>query len=152
MYSEADRADIDRRVKRIAAILAAALIALIALTALALVKRVKVAALALAALTGAAAVFGVGFYLIPCLRYRAFLRDMREGLAREMEGTIVSIADAPETHDGARVLPVRLLLTDAQDERIIYLNASRRDLFPEPGTRVKVRLFGRHIREVETEN
>ena len=148
MYSGADRAEIKRRIVRCAVMLAVALLLLCAGCAVAVVKRAHGAALALAALTGAAAVFGVGFYLLPRLRYRAFLIDMQEGLSREMAGTIVEISDRPETHDGARVLQVRLLLDAEQDERIVYLNASKRARFPAAGAKVRVKLFGRHIREV----
>lgn len=151
MYAEADRVEIKRQIVRCAAILAVVLLLLCAGCAVAIIKRMRGAALALAALTGAAAVFGVGFYLLPRLRYRAFLIDMREGLSREMAGTIVEISDRPEPRDGARVLPVRLFLDAERDERIVYLNASKRALFPEAGAKVRVKLFGRHIKEVVRE-
>ena len=64
-----------------------------------------------------------------------------------MHGTIVSVSDTPEEQDGAMVLPVHLLLTEEQDERIVYLNASKADLFPKTGTEVLLRCCGRHIRE-----
>ena len=46
----------------------------------------------------------------------------------------------------------RLRLETAEDagaERIVYLNASKREGFPPAGTPVALRCFGRHIREVE---
>ena len=84
------------------------------------------------------------------MRYRLFLRDMRNGLTREMRGTILSVASEAEMQDGARVLPVHLMLTEEQDERIVYLNASKAADFPKPGAEVLVKLYGRHIRQVET--
>ena len=49
-----------------------------------------------------------------------------------MRGRVVSVADEPEFQDGAFVLPVHLLLADERDERIVYLNASKRAEFPQP--------------------
>ena len=151
MYSEADFSAIRRRILRIRAALIPALLALAGLAVLSLVRRWKALAYLSAAGLAVAAVFGIAFYLIPCLRYLRFLNDLKAGLSRKMTGTVVSVAGESEIQDGARVLPVHLLLDDPQDERIIYLNASKRDLFPGPGARVTVTLCGRHIREVREE-
>lgn len=148
MYSEDDFRMINRRIARCRAALIPALAIPAALAALGYVKRVKGLALGGLALLAAAACFGIAFFLWPCLRYRGFLRDMREGLSREMVGSVVSVADAPEPQDGARVLPVHILLTREQDERIIYLNASKRDQMPPLGTEARFVLYGRHIREI----
>ena len=148
MYSEADLADIGRRIGRCRAVLVPVIVLLGALVGLSLVKRWQAAAFVCAGLLAASAVFGIGYYLIPLQRYRAFLTDMDKGLSREMSGTVVSVAEEAQMQDGARVLPVHLRLSDGQDERIIYLNASKRELFPDAGARVHVRLCGRHIREV----
>lgn len=148
MYSEQDIIDINRRISRIRIGLWPVWIALAALSALGYVRRIKPLALGGLAVLAAAVLFGVIFFLWPCLRYRGFLRDMQKGLSREMVGSVVSVAENPEPQDGARVLPVHLLLTEEQDERIVYLNASKRDRLPPPGTEVRLRLYGRHIREV----
>ena len=101
---------------------------------------------------------------------------MGGGLSRELRGTIAGIGEVPELQDGARVLPVRLVLDpdadgdgrdrperrasveavrlgleepDGSDERIVYLNVSKREGFPGAGARVALTCFGRHIREVE---
>ena len=100
------------------------------------------------ALLAAAACFGISFFLWPCLRYRGFLRDMEEGLSREMVGSVVSVADTPEPQDGALVLPVHILLTEERDEHIVYLNASKRDRMPPVGTEARFLLYGRHIRAI----
>ena len=148
MYTDQDIIDINRRLNRVRVVFYPALIALAALSVLGYARRIKWLAMGGLALLAAAAVFGGIFFLWPCLRYRGFLRDMQEGLSREMVGSVVSIAEKAEPQDGARVLPVHLLLTEEQDERIVYLNASKRDLLPPPGTEVRLRLYGRHIREV----
>ena len=148
MYSEQDIIDINRRLNRIRVVFFPALIACAALSVLGYARRIKWLAMGGLALLAAAALFGGIFYLWPCLRYRGFLRDMREGLSREMTGSVVSVAEKAEPQDGALVLPVHLLLTEEQDERIVYLNASKRDMMPPPGTEVRLKLYGRHIREV----
>ena len=150
MYSEDDFRLIDRRIARCRAALIPVLIALAALSALGYVRRMKWLAVGGLVTLAAAACFGIAFFLWPCLRYRGFLRDMQEGLSREMTGRVVSVADAPEPQDGARVLPVHILLTEEQDERIIYLNASKRDKMPPVGTEARFKLYGRHIREIFT--
>ena len=148
MYTEADFAEINRRIARCRAVLLPVLAALVALVALSILRRWQVAAFVSAGLLAVAAVFGLLFYLTPLMRYRAFLNDMQSGLSREMTGAVVSVAQTPEIQDGSRVLPVHLLLSKEQDERIIYLNASKRALFPDPGAQVRVTLCGRHIRDV----
>lgn len=148
MYSEADTLEINRRIRRYRMRLIPLLIALLALAALGYARRIQSLALGGLALAAAAAIFGIVFYLWPCLRYRAFLRDMSTGLSREMVGTVVAVSDDIEPQDGARVQQVRILLTEAQDERIIYLNASKRDLMPPVGSEARFKLYGRHIREI----
>lgn len=148
MYSEADIHEINRRIRRYRMRLIPVLIALLALSVLGYARRIQPLAMGALALTAAAAIFGIIFYLLPCLRYRTFLRDMSNGLSREMVGTVVSVSDAIEPQDGARVQQVHILLTEEQDERIIYLNASKRDLMPPVGCKARFRLYGRHIREI----
>ena len=74
--------------------------------------------------------------------------EMGEGLVREACGNVLSVSDEPELQDGARVLRVHLMLDDPRDERILYLNASKRERFPGAGTWVRLQLCGRHIAEV----
>lgn len=149
MYSERDYADISRRVRRNWALLGALALALLALFAVALRGRVQWLAYASGLLLAVSSWFVFAFFQLPCLRYRRFLSDMQEGLSREMTGRVVDVSSDADLQDGARVLPVRLMLQDEQDERIVYLNASKQEDFPEAGTLVKLRLCGRHIREVE---
>ena len=114
-----------------------------------MVVRTQAGAMVAAVLIVATVCFGCGMYLYPCIRYRCFLVDMEEGLSREMAGTIVEVAQEEDLQDGVRVLPVRILLDEEQDERIVYLNASKAEGFPPSGTKVKLNCFGRHIKEVE---
>ena len=97
---------------------------------------------------------------------RAVLEDGRCGsigygiataYAKEGENLVITGRNVKKLEDakdelenlyGVRVLPVRIFLNDEQDERIVYLNASKTAGFPAVGSEVKLSCFGRHIREV----
>lgn len=149
MYSERDLAEINRRIRNNYLALIPVLLALLAALIAGLRLGVKGLVMAAGPLLGVAAVYGILAHIWPNTRYRSFLTDMENGLSRQMEGTVVEISVKEELQDGARVLPVRLYLEEAQDERIVYLNASKRELFPGVGARVRLTCFGRHIREAE---
>lgn len=148
MYTQQDMTDIRQRIGKYSLILAAVLAALIAVYVVCMIVRVQWLAMVDAAAIFAAVCFMWCMYLYPCIRYRGFLRDMDTGLVREMEGSIVAVSDQEDLQDGVRVLPVRIFLNDEQDERIVYLNASKTAGFPAVGSEVKLSCFGRHIREV----
>ena len=152
MYSEQDHIEINRLILKNRLIWLPVLAALTGLFAFALNRRVEPLAYVAGIGLTATAIFAFTWYQLPCLRYRNFLRELDAGLSREMAGRVVSIAEAAELQDGARVLPVHLFLENEQDERIVYLNASKRDRFPEPGANVRLKLCGRHIREVVMDN
>lgn len=148
MYSEQDLATIDRRIRKNWIAWLIPIAALAALFILALTSRTEWLCYAALVLLAAAGVFGFAYFQLPCLRYRRFLSELKSGLSREMSGRVVEISEAAQLQDGARVLPVRLWLEDDQDERIVYLNASKRALFPGEGAFVQLKLCGRHILEV----
>ena len=150
MYSERDMLEINRKIRKNLMVLLPVLAALLAAYVFGLAAGVKWLVMAAGPMMFAAACFGFLGWLWPNLRYRRFLRDMNDGLSREMRGTIVAISEAAEPQDGAMVLPVRIFLDDAQDERIVYLNASKRADFPSPGAKVALNCFGRHIRQATT--
>ena len=145
MYGKADFDAIERRIRRNRIVWVPVVAVCLMLFALGLARRVLWLTYLSAIATAVAGCFGFAYCQLPCLRYRGFLRDLRDGLSREMAGEVVSIADIPELQDGAMVLQVHLLLDDG--ERIVYLNASKRDLFPPAGSRVRLKLCGRHILE-----
>ena len=174
MYTERDMAQINGKIRKNCLALGPVLAALAAAYVYALSARVKWLAMVAGPLLFVAACFGFLFFLWPNLRYRGFLRDMQQGLSRDVKGTIVSISGDEEMQDGAMVLPVRVRLDpdadaaeakqtsalaerlrletddDTRDERIVYLNASKRVGFPGPGARVTLHCFGRHVRSVES--
>ena len=174
MYSERDMAEINGKIRKSCLALGPVLAALAAAYVYALSARVKWLAMVAGPLLFVAACFGFLFFLWPNLRYRGFLRDMQQGLSRDVKGTIVSISEDAQLQDGAMVLPVRVRLDpdadaaeakqtsalaerlrletddDTRDERIVYLNASKRAGFPGPGARVTLHCFGRHIMRVES--
>lgn len=149
MYSEQDMRAINARIRRNLLIWVPVLGVLTACLIVALTARIKWMAYASAVMLAMALIFGASFYLIPNLYYRRFLNDLARGLTREMEGTILEISEKAETQDGAQVLPVRLMLADGSDERIVYLNASKTAQFPAVGQSVRLKLCGRHVRSAE---
>lgn len=175
MYSERDMTEINGRIRRGWLVLIPVLVLFAALFGYALVKRNHALALSALPLMIVALIYGVVACLWPNLRYRRFLQDMQYGLSRSVQGVIVDISDEAELQDGAMVLPVRVRLAgtdadtskgtsalserirqleagdDTREERIVYLNASKRDWLPPQGTAVTLHCFGRHIRSVEVE-
>ena len=134
----------------------------------ALAARVKWLAYAGGALLFVAAAYGIIAHITPNLRYQRFLRDMQIGGSHDLLGVVLSVDPEESIQDGVRVQQVRLMLDaedgraprttasvaaarleqkQAEDERILYLNASKAANFPPAGAKVKLRCFGRHIVE-----
>ena len=173
MYTEQDLNVINARIRKNWLVLGPILAALLAGYIYALSAGIEWLAMVLGALLFVAACYGLLAYLIPNMRYRSFLLDMEAGLSRDVRGTIVEISGTAELQDGAMVLPVRVKLDpdqlessmpvgtveskrlglesneDTEDERIVYLNTSKRAMLPGPGTEVVLHCYGRHIKSVE---
>ena len=173
MYSDRDMNAINRRIRGDLLALLPVLAALLAAYIYAMARRVEWLAMAAGPLLFVAGCYGLIAKLLPHLRYRGFLRDAERGLSREVRGVVVAVSADAEPQDGAMVLPVRVKLDaesvgrlapigtlaskrlglespeDTDDERIVYLNASKREGFPPAGTAVALTCFGRHIRKVE---
>ena len=172
MYTEQDLNVINARIRKNWLVLGPILAALLAGYIYALSAGIEWLAMVLGALLFVAACYGLLAYLIPNMRYRGFLLDMEAGLSRDVRWTIVEISGTPELQDGAMVLPVRVLLDsdepaaaigasaqsrrlgleeekDTQGERIVYLNASKRDQFPKAGAEVLLHCYGRHVKSVD---
>lgn len=148
MYTEEDRIQIGRRLWRYALISAVLLGLLIAGDVVGMINRWELWVMVDGVIIFIVACYMWLMYLWPCIRYRGFLKDMQNGLSREIAGSIVEISQSEEVQDGVRVLPVRVFLEEEQDERIVYLNASKAGQFPKAGAHVRLNCFGRHIREV----
>lgn len=146
MYSQQDQVEINGRIKKYAVITAILTAALIAADVVGAKMRIEWLVMVVGALLFIVNCFMWVLYLWPCIRYSIFLKDMRTGLAREMTGELLSMSEE-ELQDGVRVLPVHILLKE-DDERIVYLNASKAEGFPKMGERVHLNCFGRHIKEV----
>lgn len=172
MYSEQDLNVINAKIRKNWLVLAPVLAVILAVYVYALYAGIEWLAMVAGPLLFVAACYGLLAYLLPNLRYRRFLTDLQTGLNRDLRGTVLAIGETAEPQDGAMVLPVRLRLEpdgaqagaaesvaarrlgaesaeDTRDERIVYLNKSKRDQFPGVGTRVLLHCFGRHIRSVE---
>ena len=176
MYSQRDIDEINGRIRRNILALAPVLALLLAAYVYALRAGIQWLAMVAGPMLFVAACYGTIAYLWPNMRYRSFLYAMEDGLTRTVRGTILEIAGTAELQDGAMVLPVRLQLdeeaadaaekrhtsalaerlrleqpdeTGGEAERLLYLNASKRQGFPGPGTAVTLICSGRHIKQVE---
>lgn len=148
MYTQQDMNEIVQRLKKYWSITGVIEAIILAFYVLGMIKRWEIAVMVFGALFFIVICYMFVMYLLPCIRYRGFLRDMNSGLGREIEGTIVEISANEDLQDGVRVLPVRILLKKEDDERIVYLNASKKELFPKEGVEVRLNCYGRHIKEV----
>ncbi|MDD6885031.1 MAG: hypothetical protein PUD50_15100 [Eubacteriales bacterium] len=149
MYTEQDIVQAKAKIKQDLLFGIPALIAAIALYVVGIKIGMRLLVYGAAALIFIVCCFVWCMYLWPHIRYYNFLRDMKNGLSRCMEGTFEHLGDAQEIQDGARVLPVYMFLDDEQDERILYINAGKLGALPEPGTHVKALCYGRHIRSLD---
>jgi hypothetical protein len=139
---------IDRRLLKYLILFLPILAALIVVYVLGMSNRWTVWVMVDGALLFAACCFAWVMYFYPCIRYRQFLNDMDHGLARQVEGRILEVSQTEELQDGVRVRPVRVFIDADQDERLVYLNVSKAEVFPDAGTQVKLNCYGRHIKEV----
>ena len=148
MYTQQDRIQNKNRIIKYSVIMGVVLAAMIVLYVVCIKKRWEIAMMVDGCLAFAWACFMWLMFIWPCLRYSFFLRDMKEGIGRELTGSIVEVSSQEEMQDGVRVLPVRIFLEGEQDERIVYLNATKTEFFPKAGDAVTLRCFGRHIKEI----
>lgn len=147
MYTQQDRKEIVRRIRKYSIITAVAFAVVMVFYVLGLINRWEWPVIGLGCLLFAVVCFGWIAFIWPSIRYWQFLRDMEKGLTRKIVGTIVEVAGQEDLQDGVRVLPVRVLLDEEQDERIVYVNASKTENFPKAGAHVQLSCYGRHIRE-----
>lgn len=148
MYTQEDRTQIRQRIVKYTAITLILAGILVAAFVMCLIKRSQ----PLAMLSGCALFSVICFmwcmFLYPNIHYATFLKDMQNGLTRMVKGSIVEVSDKEDLQDGVRVYPVRVMLDEEKDERIVYLNVSKAENFPANGASVRLNCFGRHIKEV----
>lgn len=148
MYTQQDKTQTKNRIIKYSVIAGVIEAVLIAEIVMCLIYRWEV----LTSVTAAAMFIVVCFmwlmFIWPCIRYLLFLKDMDAGIGRELTGSVVEISAQEEMQDGVRVLPMRFFLESEQDERIVYLNATKSEFFPKAGQQVTLKCFGRHVKEV----
>jgi hypothetical protein len=148
VYTQQDKTQTKNRIIKYSVIAGVIEAVLIAEIVMCLIYRWEV----LTSVTAAAMFIVVCFmwlmFIWPCIRYLLFLKDMAAGIGRELTGSVVEISAQEEMQDGVRVLPMRFFLESEQDERIVYLNATKSEFFPKAGQQVTLKCFGRHVKEV----
>lgn len=145
MYSEKDFELINAKIRKNVIVLSVVIAFLAAGLVAALLIGIEWLATVLGPTIFVAVTFGLTAYVIPNAAYRRFLKDMKEGLSREMCGEVIEISADEEIQDGARVRHVRIRLADEDDERFVYLNVSKENLFAHVGDKVRMQCYGRHI-------
>ena len=148
MYTQQDKIQTKNRIIKYSVIAGAIEAALIAALVMCLKDRWEVMTSVSAGAMFIVACFMWLMFIWPCIRYMFFLNDMEKGIGRELKGCVVEISAQEEMQDGVRVLPVRFFLEGEEDERIVYLNATKTEFFPKAGDKVTLKCFGRHIKEI----
>ncbi len=148
MYTQQDQIQNKNRIIKYCVITGVVLAAMIALYVMGIKNRWEMVVMVDGCVMFAWTCFMWLMFIWPCLRYSFFLKDLRQGIGRELTGSIVEVSADEELQDGVRVLPVRIFLDSDQDERIVYLNSTKTEGFPKPGTKVTLGCFGRHIKQV----
>jgi len=148
VYTQQDRIQTKNRIIKYSVITGVLVAALIVLFAACIVNRWEIMTSVSACAMFAVVCFMWLMFIWPCVRYMVFLRDMADGIGRELTGSVVEISAQEELQDGVRVLPVRFFLDSEQDERIVYLNATKTEHFPKAGEQLTLKCFGRHIKEI----
>ena len=150
MYTNEDKSIIKGRIIKYSVIAGIILVGLIAVFAVLNGMRLQVPAM----IALSAAFCWLSFmciqYIIPCARYRIYLRDMDEGLSREIIGVIENIDDEIQVQDGVRVRSVHVVPDDDEEGRFLYINVDKIGRLPAVGQKAVLNCFGRHIRDVKT--
>lgn len=144
LYCEEDLRKAQAEVRRYGLYLGAGLALFLAMYVVAILKFSEIVMLMIL-LAGLVFALPLGMLkLWPAMRYRNFVRDLLRGLRRESAGLVDFIEEQEQMQDGARVYGLQLRL-EGGDTRIFYLNVSKAANFPEPGAKIKIGSFGRHI-------
>ena len=145
LYSKNDTSCAAARLRRSIFLLICLLLPLLALYVFAILKGMRLLMLAASLLAFVCAVFCCDFCLLPAKRYFCFLKGLEKGLRRSLECSLTDVSEDLQMQDGARVLVVQVRILDGGGSRIFYANASKRDLLPSEGARIRLTSCGRHI-------
>ena len=144
IYTPEDIRSADALVRRYSLILAAALAVLLAAYVSAIILGSRIAMLLILQMAFWFSALEIALWLRPSVRYRGFLRDMRQGLRRECVCRLLSIDENIQHQDGVRVHGAEVRL-EGGDTRIFYFNASKHVLFPGTDAKIRIHAFGRHV-------
>lgn len=152
MYTEADYSSSKRALNRFLALFVAVAVILLAAFAYSLLLRVSWLAYASAIALGVISLFLWGNFGGRLVCWRRFLTDMQQGLERETAGYILSIDDDETTKEGLEFRALRVITGDETDKaggRLLYVEASRFPLNVTLGQKVRCRLFGNYVKDIE---
>jgi len=149
MYSEADLCLANRKVRICALQMAALLLPLLAVYAAGIVCGMRGLMLATLLAAFIICMFMRDLLLMPALRYRRFLNEMRNGLRRSTDCILRSLDAEEQMQDGVRVRTLHAELCDGGDSRIFYMNVSKLDQLPEMNREIRLVSYGRHAAAFE---
>lgn len=108
----------------------------------------QIVTIAITLVWGAIVIFFWGMKLTPLLCYRRFLREIRGGLSRDVEGVVTELDDTPAFRDGIsfyRMIVNVGDLNEPEDERMLYWDAQLGKPTMAVGDRICVRAHGNDI-------
>ena len=152
MYSEQDfaRAEVNFK-KYLVAGLAVVGVGATA-TIVTLVFRMRYVMNVIAVLTACVSYGFITIKVMPHIRYRRFLNEMRNGMSRETDGWFVSFSDEPRMMDGIAVHDVIIRIgSEEEDERLFLWDDDK----PFPAVRtddaIHIVSYGNHIKSFEVD-
>lgn len=108
----------------------------------------QVVTIAITAVWGSLVIFLWSMKLSPLLAYRRYLRDIKGGLSRDVEGVVTQFDDAPTFRDGLNFYAMIVNVgdtNDPEDERLLYWDAHLARPEIHVGDRVQARAHGNDI-------
>jgi hypothetical protein len=148
LYGEEDQRRAQEGWNRAAFIACAIGAAALALSIIGLVIRIKWLAVTAAAVGGCAVYGWIALKLMPWSAYRAFLREMAEGLTRTTQGTLVRFDDQIRFVDGVGVRDM-LLDDGGGTDLLFYWDIEKTWPGFEAGQRLKLISFGKFVTSIE---
>jgi ABC-type nickel/cobalt efflux system permease component RcnA len=152
MYTEADFIGSKTALSRFMALYSAIAVLLVTVFVYSILGRVEWLAYASAIVLGVVSLFLWGNFGGRLLCWRRFLTDMQQGLEKEAAGYILSIDDGETTKEGLEFRALHIMTGDETDKaggRLLYVETSRFPLNVTLGQKVRCRLFGNYVKDIE---
>lgn len=151
MYTQTEFSAARGAMKRFVLLYATLAIVMLGFIVYALIARVEWLTYVAAGLLAASSLFLWGNIGARLYCWNRFLKEMQRGLERQAEGIVASIDEDETTKEGLEFRALRLFTGESSDKaggRLLYVDSSRFPLQAKPGDKVKCKLFGNYIKEI----